>query len=147
MLPLNFEFTSLTDSQPKIYQLNLIGNQEYAVYFNSEQPLFSIKRSNGKWYQSISDHVAPFLVEQMGEELDYLDQLEFEFPLVYEGEGVLCKVAIGESGFAVLINNKLIAELNMMDDGIGWEVTNGTLLDLEALTEIGYQIEQHMKKG
>jgi hypothetical protein len=120
MLPLNIDLSIGNDEQKEDYRLSRVGDSEYAVYLNTEQPLFNIKRAdNLKWVQAVGEPVSQSIVDMLGEDLNYIDEQEFEFPLVYEGEGILCRVAIGESGFGVLINNKLIAEVNLNDKGTG----------------------------
>lgn len=146
MLPLTIDLSIGHNEQRLDYRLSCTGEKEYAVYLNNQEPLFYIKRlPSGLWEQIKGEGANADLVRQLGEELNEMDQLEFEFPLVYEGEGVLCRVAMGESGFAVLINNRLVAEIDLRNEDFGWEVTNGGPLHIEALEEIGEQIERHMK--
>jgi hypothetical protein len=143
MLPQNIDLSvKSNDEQKDDYRLSKTGELEYAIYLNSEEPLFSIKRAGDRsWSQSSGDAVDTSVIASLGEDLNYIDEQEFEFPLLFEGQGVLCRVAMGESGYGVLINNELIAEINLNDEGTCWEVVSGDAIDENTLEHIGHQIE------
>lgn len=146
MLP---EFTVISAGAPgekKPYKVNRVNDQGYEVQPEGDAPAFEIRREPaGIWIQTNGDPVPAAIVDELGENLNFIDGLEFKFPLIYEGEPVMCGVAMGESGFGVLFDNKLVAEINISDDGVNWEVTSGGPLDEDTLYEIGNEIERHTR--
>ena len=144
MLPPITELSAGPIGQKEPYRLNKIADQEYEVFINGEQPAFSIRRlALGSWEQYQGDPVPSEIVEELGENLDDIDQQEFKFDLEHDGAVVNCRVAMGESGFGVLYNDQLVAEINTYDEGSGWEVTSGGPIDPTELQLIGEKITRH----
>jgi hypothetical protein len=144
MLPQNIDISAGIDGTMEDYRLSKTAPDEYDVYLGEETPLFKLRRQqNGTWYQSLGEPVLAGIVQQLGDNLNDLDQQEFLFPIVFHGEAAICRVAIGESGFSVLMDDRFIAEVNMDDEGINWVVVNGEPIDEDTLYEIGKQIEHH----
>jgi hypothetical protein len=144
MLPLSTELSAGPTGQKEPFRLIKIGDQEYEVFINGEQPAFSIRRlALGSWEQYQGEPAPSGVIEELGENLDDIDQQEFEFDLEHEGAVAKCRVAMGESGFGVLYNDQLVAEINTDDEGSGWEVTSGGPIDPTELQLIGEKITRH----
>jgi hypothetical protein len=144
MLPQFTVISAGETGQKKPYRVNKIDDEAYEVQPEGEAPTFQIVRQPASsWIQTNGDPVPAAIVDEIGENLNSIDQEEFEFPLVYEGEAVLCRVAMGESGFGVLFDNTLVAEINVKDDGVNWEVTSGGPLNDDVVYEIGKEIDRH----
>jgi hypothetical protein len=143
MLPGYIEMSYGNNNPLDIYRLERKGEAVYIVYLEGDDPLFEMERdTEGTWKQSAGEPVSKEMIQSFGEDLNSLDEEEFEFHMLYGDKTVLCKIGAGETGFAVLFDGKWVAEVNKRLEGFGWEVIKGEKLDEMIVYDLGERIER-----
>jgi hypothetical protein len=65
----------------------------------------------------------------------------FSFPTIFQGRGAIVTINRNEAHYGVLIDDKLLAQLQLEADFHNWFVAKGELNDSDLLKEIGDRIE------
>ncbi len=79
------------------------------------------------------------MINQVSEQLH--EPSSFSFPAIFEGRGAIVTINRSEAQYGVLINDNLLAQLQLEADFHNWFVAKGELNDADLLKEIGERIE------
>lgn len=72
---------------------------------------------------------------------DFHEPSTFSFPAIFEGRGATVTINRNESHYSVLVDDNLLAQLQLESDFHNWFVAKGELNDADLLKEIGDRIE------